>query len=104
MKSTFVLSTTQHLRRLLLVAGCALALGAQAQTTITMASTTSTEQSGLFAHLLPAFKKASGIDISGRTQVHRGGLWRQAFPGHVQRLCRDRTEVRPGRRARQGCR
>nr|WP_094837071.1 extracellular solute-binding protein [Bordetella genomosp. 4] len=31
--------------------------------TIVMASTTSTEQSGLFAHLLPAFKKASGIDI-----------------------------------------
>jgi tungstate transport system substrate-binding protein len=28
-----------------------------------MASTTSTEQSGLFAHLLPAFKKASGIDV-----------------------------------------
>lgn len=31
--------------------------------TITMASTTSTEQSGLFGHLLPAFKKASGIDV-----------------------------------------
>ncbi len=31
--------------------------------TITMASTTSTEQSGLFGHLLPAFKKATGIDI-----------------------------------------
>ncbi len=30
---------------------------------ITMASTTSTEQSGLFPHLLPAFKKASGIDV-----------------------------------------
>ena len=28
-----------------------------------MASTTSTEQSGLFAHLLPAFKRASGIDV-----------------------------------------
>jgi tungstate transport system substrate-binding protein len=47
---------------------CALALWAasaallQAQT-LTMASTTSTEQSGLFAHLLPAFKKASGIDV-----------------------------------------
>ena len=34
----------------------------QAQTLV-MASTTSTEQSGLFAHLLPAFKKASGLDI-----------------------------------------
>jgi tungstate transport system substrate-binding protein len=30
---------------------------------ITMASTTSTEQSGLFKHLLPEFKKASGIDV-----------------------------------------
>jgi tungstate transport system substrate-binding protein len=38
------------------------ALAAQAET-LTMASTTSTEQSGLFAHLLPAFKQASHIDI-----------------------------------------
>jgi tungstate transport system substrate-binding protein len=30
---------------------------------ITMASTTSTEQSGLFSHLLPEFKKATGIDV-----------------------------------------
>ena len=30
---------------------------------ITMASTTSTEQSGLFPHLLPAFKRATGIDV-----------------------------------------
>ena len=30
---------------------------------IVMASTTSTEQSGLFAHLLPAFTKASGIEV-----------------------------------------
>ena len=30
---------------------------------IVMASTTSTEQSGLFAHLLPAFKAATGIDV-----------------------------------------
>jgi tungstate transport system substrate-binding protein len=30
---------------------------------IVMASTTSTEQSGLFGHLLPAFKAASGIDV-----------------------------------------
>jgi tungstate transport system substrate-binding protein len=35
---------------------------AQAQS-IVMSSTTSTEQSGLFAHLLPAFKKASGLDV-----------------------------------------
>lgn len=30
---------------------------------IVVASTTSTEQSGLFPHLLPAFKQASGIDV-----------------------------------------
>ncbi len=36
---------------------------ASAQANITMASTTSTEQSGLFGYLLPEFKKASGIDI-----------------------------------------
>jgi tungstate transport system substrate-binding protein len=37
---------------------------AQAQSpNIVMASTTSTEQSGLFSYLLPEFKKATGIDI-----------------------------------------
>ncbi len=30
---------------------------------IVVASTTSTEQSGLFGHILPAFKQASGIDV-----------------------------------------
>ena len=35
---------------------------AQAQS-IVMSSTTSTEQSGLFGHLMPEFKKASGIDV-----------------------------------------
>jgi tungstate transport system substrate-binding protein len=40
------------------------ALSAHAQDRfIVMASTTSTAQSGLFAHLLPAFKAASGIDV-----------------------------------------
>ena len=44
-----------------LLAGASLA---QAQSpAIVMASTTSTEQSGLFAYLLPEFKKATGIDI-----------------------------------------
>ena len=50
----------------LMVAGAALAaaLPVCAQDRfIVMASTTSTEQSGLFAHLLPAFKKATGIDV-----------------------------------------
>ena len=40
--------------------GCAWSAMAQS---IVVASTTSTEQSGLFAHLLPEFKKASGIDV-----------------------------------------
>ena len=47
--------------------GFSIALGAlsvqsMAQS-IVMSSTTSTEQSGLFGHLLPEFKKATGIDI-----------------------------------------
>ena len=37
-------------------------MAASAQS-IVVASTTSTEQSGLFSHLLPEFKKASGIDV-----------------------------------------
>ena len=37
-------------------------LNASAQS-IVVASTTSTEQSGLFSYLLPEFKKASGIDV-----------------------------------------
>jgi tungstate transport system substrate-binding protein len=40
------------------------AAGAWAQgSTLVMASTTSTEQSGLFHHLLPAFAKATGITV-----------------------------------------
>ncbi|MEI6027897.1 MAG: substrate-binding domain-containing protein [Betaproteobacteria bacterium] len=70
---------TPHRRVLLrgLLGGClgglaslsatlALPLQAHAQTpanAIVMASTTSTEQSGLFGHLLPAFKQATGIDV-----------------------------------------
>jgi tungstate transport system substrate-binding protein len=41
---------------------CSVAGSSLAQT-ITLSSTTSTEQSGLFAYLLPEFKKATGIDI-----------------------------------------
>ena len=37
--------------------------GAQAQGSITVASTTSTEQSGLFRHLLPRFKGSTGIRV-----------------------------------------
>lgn len=55
------------LRRTLLVAlGCALLFIATAQaadTFITVASTTSTEQSGLFGTLLPVFEKQSGIQV-----------------------------------------
>ncbi len=51
-------------RFLALAAAGLLAFAAQAQDRfIVMSSTTSTEQSGLFAHLLPVFKKASGVDI-----------------------------------------
>ena len=40
-----------------------LAGGALAQRFITVASTTSTEQSGLFKHLLPVFEKKTGIQV-----------------------------------------
>ena len=46
----------------ILIALFAFPVGAQAQS-IVVASTTSTEQSGLFTHLLPEFRKASGIDV-----------------------------------------
>lgn len=36
---------------------------AWAQSSIVVASTTSTEQSGLFGHILPQFKQATGIDV-----------------------------------------
>jgi tungstate transport system substrate-binding protein len=41
-----------------------LAVAAQVQAqSIVVASTTSTEQSGLFGHILPQFKQAAGIDV-----------------------------------------
>jgi tungstate transport system substrate-binding protein len=49
----------KRLAALMLCLACA---AAQAQF-ITLASTTSTEQSGLFAHLLPQFKKATGMEV-----------------------------------------
>jgi tungstate transport system substrate-binding protein len=62
------LSPRRTLSKLLLsslvLAASAISFGALAQDKfIVVASTTSTEQSGLFAHLLPAFKQASGIDV-----------------------------------------
>jgi tungstate transport system substrate-binding protein len=56
-----------RLRWLLCLLGTALVLLAPASFAqdryITVASTTSTEQSGLFSHLLPAFEKAGGIKV-----------------------------------------
>jgi len=59
----------QARRRAVLALACAASLAgapllaAAQERSITMASTTSTEQSGLFAHLLPAFRQATGIDV-----------------------------------------
>jgi tungstate transport system substrate-binding protein len=58
--------TTHTMGRRLALAmlACSANLGALAQTpSIVMASTTSTEQSGLFPYLLPEFKKATGVDV-----------------------------------------
>ena len=64
--------TAIHTTRRSLLVACATALAwagsapVQAQAAapfIVMASTTSTEQSGLFGHLLPLFKAASGTDV-----------------------------------------
>ena len=46
-----------------LIATLLIASGQVLAQSITMASTTSTEQSGLFGHLMPAFKRASGLDV-----------------------------------------
>ena len=57
--------TTSVARRLTLLAllcSAGFVASAQAQS-IVMASTTSTEQSGLFPYLLPEFKKATGVDV-----------------------------------------
>ncbi len=63
------LTVTDAVRRRVLRAACLLGLVAWGagqvaaqERFIVMASTTSTEQSGLFGHLLPAFKAATGID------------------------------------------
>ena len=60
------MTVPSFVRRALVLAAASLALATQAQAQdkfIVMASTTSTEQSGLFGHLLPAFKAATGIDV-----------------------------------------
>ena len=55
--------TRRLLLALALAAAGAAPLAWAQDKSIVMASTTSTEQSGLFAHLLPEFKKATGIDV-----------------------------------------
>ncbi len=64
-KVTAVKDTAVKMRRVVLAGLLALAaLPVQAQERfITVASTTSTDQSGLFGHLLPAFKRDTGIDV-----------------------------------------
>ena len=52
------------LKRLFVASAFSLAaLGAVAADSITLASTTSTEQSGLFGHILPIFAKKTGITV-----------------------------------------
>lgn len=59
-----MIKTRHFLCALLALAGALSAPAAQAQDKfIVVASTTSTEQSGLFKHLLPAFTRASGIEV-----------------------------------------
>lgn len=63
------MSSFNHLRRSVVLAATAISLGALSMpghaqdATITVSSTTSTEQSGLFGFLLPQFQKASGIAV-----------------------------------------
>jgi tungstate transport system substrate-binding protein len=51
------------LRVSLVLIAAAIAPAASAQSFITVASTTSTEQSGLFSHILPIFNKKTGIEV-----------------------------------------
>jgi tungstate transport system substrate-binding protein len=63
---TIGMTLNRRMAMLALSAAFALALAGTANAQdkfIVMASTTSTDQSGLFAHLLPAFKQATGIDV-----------------------------------------
>lgn len=61
---TTMSGTLKSIRTLALIPIALCATFSIAQTNpIVMASTTSTEQSGLFTYLLPEFKKAAGVDI-----------------------------------------
>ena len=58
----------------ILIASLAIVGSAFAQErTITVASTTSTEQSGLFGYLLPRFTSVSGIGVKVRSEERRVG-------------------------------
>lgn len=59
---TWWFKVTRHLYGVLFLSLWGSGAVAQAPSVV-LASTTSTEQSGLFAHLLPAFKAAHGIDV-----------------------------------------
>ena len=71
-------------RRTILGLGLAILLAAPAgaqDRSITIASTTSTEQSGLFGHILPIFTRETGIQVRvvalgtvGNTRVQSGYL------------------------------
>lgn len=54
---------TRVMRAVFLLLALTLAPSALAQRFITVASTTSTEQSGLFKHILPVFEKKTGIQV-----------------------------------------
>ncbi|OYD55571.1 tungsten ABC transporter substrate-binding protein [Thauera propionica] len=63
MKPSILSQARKHLAGIAATTALALLpLAAQAQS-IVVASTTSTEQSGLFGHILPQFKQATGIDV-----------------------------------------
>ena len=62
LKSYMSFSPLALMQRALVATSLVVTMGAQAES-IVAASTTSTEQSGLFSVLLPEFKKASGIDV-----------------------------------------
>jgi len=57
------LKTRSALQVMLVGLAVSLAPAAMAQKFITVASTTSTEQSGMFKHLLPIFQKKTGIEV-----------------------------------------
>jgi tungstate transport system substrate-binding protein len=58
-----VIGTAVMIAALVLAPALALTEPAAAQRFITVASTTSTEQSGLFRHLLPAFEEKTGVQV-----------------------------------------